>query len=480
MYVPVTLRTTAGRKVKTFHIVGAQSLEEVLEFIWRDMFLSMMTYEEPRTRPMIRRMMEDIEQLLDWKSLFKILYGGKNGTPCPSRVAALPFIHCVTTGAEDVVDDYETDEEEESEDEDESEEEEGASVDDSEGSFDEDSLPVVDDDEDDNFIDEDEDDDEDMPQRCKHWSSRMNFQVKELRRLIQDALLDVFQQRPSQDLFFCLSTLSDNPEGVELGLLKILEDIAGASSDTFATALEIYSLKHKPLEILKLLDTSSHLLRPRDFEALKSAARVLASDGHSQRALHILESELLETARTIRQSLLLSYSQLDVAENKDEIVSITKTRSGAVGRRERVEAWVDAITTPGAEQPNPFMFAAMMMGMPAMPGMSQDDDQYTYLDIDPTDPDLEELRSEFRPALKKRFEGWADLGHTIKGGAPVLLKVYKDLIDMMPFLRATDATEEMIARYASLHVVLLVYVWILMHRSQTTGSSEQEVRIRGS
>ena len=78
MYIPVTLRSRSGRRVKTFDIIGAQNLEEVLEFIWRDMFLSMLASADSRHQEMIPSMLEDIQGQLDWKSVFRIFYGGKN------------------------------------------------------------------------------------------------------------------------------------------------------------------------------------------------------------------------------------------------------------------------------------------------------------------------------------------------------------------------------------------------------------------
>lgn len=311
-------------------------------------------------------------------------------------------------------------------------------------------LPVVDDDEDDEYEDEDVDDeydsDDEMPRYCKHWPSRIRTQLKELRFLIQESLVSTFEIQPSVPLFACLTTLSFSPSVMKTRLLHSLEPVATSCSDSFAMALEVYALEGKASDILRLLDSHNYLLRPRDSNSLRTAVRTLSEHGHTQRALQIVEKELVDTARAIRQSLLLSYSQLDLPENRAEIDHVLKAPRGSVNRRDRVEAWVDAITTPGAEQPNPFMFAAMMMGMPAMPGMNHDDDQYTYLDIEPHDPDLDDLRGEYRPALKHRFEGWVDVGLVLKGGPAVLLKVYRGLVDLMPFLKAADAVEEMITR----------------------------------
>ena len=80
MYLPVILRNKSGKKIKTFHVVGTQNLEEVLEFIWRDMFLSMLASDNARYLKLIPQMLRDIETHLSWRNLFKVLYGGKNCT----------------------------------------------------------------------------------------------------------------------------------------------------------------------------------------------------------------------------------------------------------------------------------------------------------------------------------------------------------------------------------------------------------------
>lgn len=80
MYLPVTLKEKSGKKVKTFHVVGTQGLDEVFEYIWRDMFLSMLACGDARYKQMIPDMLKDIETQLDWRGLFKVFYGGKNCT----------------------------------------------------------------------------------------------------------------------------------------------------------------------------------------------------------------------------------------------------------------------------------------------------------------------------------------------------------------------------------------------------------------
>lgn len=300
--------------------------------------------------------------------------------------------------------------------------------------------------------DEDEDDweDDDSP-RCPHWPLHIFKQVPLFRSLVEAAVKSTFEACPSLALYNSLLQISTDSERMEADLFIVLEKIATASSDIFAVALEIYATECQTHLIIKLLDAYSYLLRPRDARSYQLAVRALSTDGHSTRALAILEAELLDTASAIRRALLLSYSQLDETANKAELLLILRLRSNSAPRRDRIETWVDSISTPGANAPNPMLFAAMMMGMPPIPGMTSEDDPYTYLDLDPLDPDLEDLRHEHRPSLKQRFEGWTDSALMMPAGPAVLLKVYEHLIGTMPFLRAPDATEEMIARYAFAH-----------------------------
>jgi hypothetical protein len=47
--------------------------------------------------------------------------------------------------------------------------------------------------------------------------------------------------------------------------------------------------------------------------------------------------------------------------------------------------------------------------------------------------------------LKERWEGWADTAVDASAGN-VLARVYKQVVEMMPFLRGNDLVDEMIAR----------------------------------
>ena len=89
MYIPITLKTSDGKLVKTFDIVGAQNLHKVLEFIWRDMFLTMAASSDFRHFDLISGMLEDIEGQMGWKSVLAVFYGGKDRKSSPRCHAEL-------------------------------------------------------------------------------------------------------------------------------------------------------------------------------------------------------------------------------------------------------------------------------------------------------------------------------------------------------------------------------------------------------
>ena len=77
MYVPIVLRRRSGRRVKSFEINGAHNIEEALLFIWRDLFLSLLAHGTSRQIERIPEMLEEIDDLLGWNSLERLLYGGR-------------------------------------------------------------------------------------------------------------------------------------------------------------------------------------------------------------------------------------------------------------------------------------------------------------------------------------------------------------------------------------------------------------------
>jgi hypothetical protein len=77
LYLPVHIRRRSGELVKLFEIGGGQNIESIILWIWRDVFLTMLAADRPRYPEVIGEMLGEIEEVLGWKVLERILYGGK-------------------------------------------------------------------------------------------------------------------------------------------------------------------------------------------------------------------------------------------------------------------------------------------------------------------------------------------------------------------------------------------------------------------
>jgi hypothetical protein len=87
MYVPITIRRQNGKVVREFELDGAHRIENVLLWIWRDMFLTMLAMKNQRISKVIPDMLSDIELILGWRAVEKVLYGGRK-----SESALLLFV----------------------------------------------------------------------------------------------------------------------------------------------------------------------------------------------------------------------------------------------------------------------------------------------------------------------------------------------------------------------------------------------------
>lgn len=85
MYVPITLKRRCGKLVKSWELNGAHHIEEVLQFIWRDLFLSMLASGSKRHLAKIPEMLDDIEDLMGWTSLERLVFGGRKCRSMKSR-----------------------------------------------------------------------------------------------------------------------------------------------------------------------------------------------------------------------------------------------------------------------------------------------------------------------------------------------------------------------------------------------------------
>ncbi|KAG1741337.1 hypothetical protein EDB19DRAFT_1908020 [Suillus lakei] len=415
MFISVKIRRSSHKVVKSFHFTGAHNLERVMLWIWRDLFIVMLADGTKRQKAAIPDMLDDIRAELGWKALERLLYGGQKP------------------------DDDEDDD-----------------------GFDFDDDIDYDDDYSEDYADADENSDgtvcSDAHCPCgfhaSHWSIKFNDVRTSLRDLIRTSLISLFATMPSPILFASIGDISeaDGMDDDELckELLPILMRVATHSSENYAAALQICALHSHTDNINSLLASHAHLLRPRDTPAHQLATMVLATQPSYQfNALRIVEKELLDTVHAIRAAVRSAFCHIDVQANKTELTEIMALRLEALGRRGRIERWVSAVVTPSSDTAHPMALAALMMGIPLPPGMEgamDDADPLGYIDMDIQDPELDDLREDFRPNLKARLEGWIEAGRTVKGGMSVLLKLYAVIVEMMPFMGAPDMVDEMTGR----------------------------------
>ena len=69
-------RRKTGKIVKTFRLVGVAYFERVLLWTWRDLFVSMLA-SDPGQKQVVPDMLKDIRAVLGWRSLPRMLFGGR-------------------------------------------------------------------------------------------------------------------------------------------------------------------------------------------------------------------------------------------------------------------------------------------------------------------------------------------------------------------------------------------------------------------
>ncbi|KAF8173810.1 hypothetical protein K438DRAFT_1850062 [Mycena galopus ATCC 62051] len=392
-----------GKIIKEFNFAEPSSIERALLWIWRDVFVSMFANNCDTKK--IPGMLSDIEENLGWQALERMICGGSSNMRSP-----------------DLYDDDDEDE----------------------GMFRDEGCRDG----------EVTDDDEDSDWRCScrlhasHWSDNINTQRHKVHDLVYQHLLGLFELTPSHKLFMSILSVSPDSEETETELLDTLSVIAGSSADTLVAALEIHGAEGNVEELMDLLDEHSHLLRPRDAFILQTAVGALSEIApFHARALEIAETEILDLAAALRVAVRTAFCRVEEKTRVDALAEIMKLRSDNPHRSHRIESWVDSVTTPGSGAPHPMAFAAMIMGFPLAAGMEDsDDDVLGYLDSDPRDPDLEDLREELRPKLRERFEGWVNTVLGMKGGNLLLSKMYFKIVEEMPYFKMNDLAEEMLNR----------------------------------
>ncbi|KIK51217.1 hypothetical protein GYMLUDRAFT_252249 [Collybiopsis luxurians FD-317 M1] len=312
--VSVKIKSTSGKLIKRFSYSNIQSMDKVLLWMWRELFVSMSASGGRQARKKISEMLVDIEDTFGWKSLAKVLHGGYN---------ALAWA-----------------------------------------------------------LDEDEDDiDDDNDEGSILSDDMINKQRHHLRTLVISYLRTLFELNPSPNLYISIIELSDEPELTSIELLDTLSDIATSNSSAFASALTIYASEGDASEIVQLLDTHAHLLRPQDASSYQAAVVTMAEDemldkgGSWRRWCWRHRRRGWDTTPTSSDSL---YS--------DDMISMKTTRTPMKVARSVSGAWVWG-------------------------GMG-------LLDMDPDDPDLDDVREELRPRLKERFEDYCTTLITPSSGCP--------------------------------------------------------------
>lgn len=423
-------RRKTGKVVKTFRLVGIGHFERVLLWTWRDLFVSMLA-SNPGQKQLVPDMLQDIRAILGWKSLPRMLFGGRMSQFLSFRLFAITDYDGDTIDGEDELDeDLDSD--------------------------------IDDEDEEDEFLTEDEDDDSHSWQdyrssfyfHADHWPKSTSFAIDDIRDLVQQSLVSYFETAPSPVMYRAIRSISTDATTIRRSLLEAAESNALWSSDNFAAALSIFASEDSTETIWKLLSRGAHLLRPCDAPEYQNAVVSLSTkSAFRSRALTMCQDQLLSLAREFRASLCLSFSRLYDSARVAELDALLKQRS--VSRTSNIESWVSAVSTPGPNHPHPMTFAAMMMGLPVPVPVTGGDlggvDEFNMLDLEKdVDPDLDDLREEFRPRFKERIQGW--LGATLAIGKQdkVFRAVFEELLAMMPFLRDSDIVEEMVNRYVAL------------------------------
>ena len=407
--------------------------------MWRDLLSSLLFREGNRKEAKVKEMLEDVERTLGWRALRRVFYGGE-------------------------LDDWD-EEDAETEDELELEDESyecSCSGDENERR----SSPGP------GYDSEDSDGKDDLIEP-PHWPPALK--AKPLLHVIHSMLFERFKMLPSLDLYNAIATLPslhdvDDDDGeTELEALKaVLEKIDPSNGpDACVGALEVYVDQFDCEAIDALMGrVKSHIFRPSDFTVLQAAIHILSVvSPYPPQYTHcseVVERELMETLEQIRREVIRVFAGLDDPVNRTDLKAIAKLKIGSETRRNRVERYVNSVQSPRIQAfPPPMAFAAMMMGLPP----TFDPEDSSLLDEMPDDPDLTELRDEKRPKLKERFLGWWSVGRDIKGGKPVLEKIWREVdgkgTGSLSCVGFKDVVDEMVERLIILpkyfYTILLIF-----------------------
>lgn len=289
---------------------------------------------------------------------------------------------------------------------------------------------------------------------ARYWTESTNKARIPLRDCVEKRLLTVFKETPSLGLYYSLSSISQNMVKTESQLSKILQEIAGDTPENLVAALDIYISNNDYKKVASLLDRFMYLLRPRDAMTLQCAAAILSDSPFRSHSLSILEKELDDSLHSIKAMVRNCFVPIEDESSKKELLEILKLKVGPQ-RKTRIEQWSQRVCSGSGSHMGPMAFAAVMMGLPMLPGVEEGDDMdlMNYFDMDPEDADFDNVREQYRPNIKVRFDGWVHLGQRLPGGRAVLAKTYLKAVEMMPYIQGQDIVEEMGNRSVSIFVI---------------------------
>ncbi|PPQ66597.1 hypothetical protein CVT24_006908 [Panaeolus cyanescens] len=408
--IDVKIKDKNSKVIQKFHVIGPQNIDQILLWIWRDVLVSIFLSGTQRDKDKVADFLTDIESVFGITALERLLQGGKGGQKAD--------FDDFEDWDEDDDDHYET----ESEDED--------------------------------YFSEDFECIASGSPFCpcsfhgRHWSETVNNARLPLRQRVEARLLSIFQTSPSLEVYNSLISISLPDDDMEDRLTDIIHDIAGYTPDNLVAALEIFSSIGQIDDIAHLLSEHSDLLRPRDWHKLQLAVTLMDADSTYQtEVFDIVERELNDCLQCIFATVRSSFCHIDEETFRTELKAILKLQRSAPGRKSRIQHWVDHVVTSGNPL-HPMAFAAMMMGLPMIPPGDEGDDAdvFSYMDFDPNDSDLDDLREEYRPNHRSRFDGWRRIASDMVGGQKLLLRVYSKAIEIMPWLQDGDIISEMVTK----------------------------------
>lgn len=84
LYLNVIIKRRSAKVVKSFYLTGAAAFDRVLHWVWRDLFLSLLATGSERQKKHIPEMLGEIEKMMGWQGLERLLHGGRKGAYTPS------------------------------------------------------------------------------------------------------------------------------------------------------------------------------------------------------------------------------------------------------------------------------------------------------------------------------------------------------------------------------------------------------------